>query len=90
MFVVLQSYHPETGRSHYFLIKRNYVLISVIQDVVDAMICNNKILVWPHQELKEYKMLGGKLIGVIPNFESLKTLRTIIKTLCENFHRLSL
>eukprot|EP00794_Sanderia_malayensis_P008327 gene8327-9220_t len=84
MFVILQSYHPETGSSHYFLIKRNHALISVIQDVVDAMICNSKILVWPHQELNEYRILGKKLIGVTPNFESLKTLRTIIKALCKD------
>ena len=89
MFVILQSYHPETGRSHYFLIKRNHVLLSVIQDVVDAMICNNKILVWPHQEQKEYRLLGEKLIGVIPNFESIRTLRTLIKTLCRDIPRVN-
>ena len=89
MFVIFQSYHPETGKSHYFLIKRKHVLLSVIQDVVDAMICNNNILVWPHQEQKEYRLLGEKLIGVINNFDSLKTLRTLIKTLCRDIPRVN-
>jgi len=56
---------------------------------VDAMICNNKILLWPHQEQKEYRLLGEKLIGVIHNFDSLKTLRTLIKTLCRDIPRVN-
>jgi len=46
-------------------------------------------LVWPHHEQKEYRLLGEKLIGVIPNFESLRTLRTLIKTLCRDIPRVN-
>ena len=38
----------------------------------------------PYQVQKEYRLLGEKLIGVIPNFQSLRTLRTFIKTLCRD------
>lgn len=47
------------------------------------MICNSKILAWPQLELKEYRMLDEKLIGVT-GFESLKTLTKVIKNLCKD------
>lgn len=78
-FCILQSYHPETKKSNYFLIKCNNTLIKVVTDVIDCLYDNIPLLQWLHNDVEELKSFGEVILGKVPNFEYLRSLRGFIK-----------
>lgn len=77
--VLLQSYHPEQKTFNAFLIEKNSLLLTVTQTIIDHMITESIITEWPHEEHKLLKKLGELNIGQVPNFESMKPLRSWLK-----------
>ena len=73
--VFLQSYHPEKKTFNTFLIqKNNLLLLTVTKTIIDHMITE-----WPHEENKLLKKLGELNFGQVPNFQSMKPLRSWVK-----------
>ena len=75
----LQSYHPETKSFNVFLIQKNNLLLTVAKTILDHMITESSISEWPHEENKLLKKLGELNIGKVPNFQSMKPLRSWVK-----------
>nr|XP_047128095.1 uncharacterized protein LOC124808932 [Hydra vulgaris] len=82
-YCILQSYHPETENSNYFIIQINYLLMSVIKEISDSILHSNPIKKWHHQEHSLLTTLGNNIVGKIPDFKELKPLRLYIKELVE-------
>ena len=80
-FCVLEAYHPETKKAIFFLVHRHDVLLTVMKCVTDSILKNIPIKDWPHIENKYLEQVGKNVIGRIPNFESLKPLRTFLNAL---------
>ena len=78
-FCILQSYHPETKSSIFFLIKRNNTLMNIVTDVIDCIYDGIPVLEWNHQDVIELHNFGKVIVGKIPNFDLLKPLRSFIK-----------
>ena len=73
-FCILQSYHPESKTSKFFIIKYNNTLMTIIKQIVDSMFDENHMLDWTHKKLS-----SCKLPGKVPNFELLQPPRSFIK-----------
>ena len=73
---ILESYHPETQEASFFLIKRDDVIISVIKDVTNSILKEKPLLEWSHSENNFYKRVGENVAGRIPDFASIKPLRS--------------
>ena len=56
-FTILQSYHPETQSSNFFLIKRDNTLMTV-KDVIDSILHDQPIMEWNHNEIFKVKGIG--------------------------------
>ena len=80
-FTILQSYHPESKSSHYFLIERDNLLISVVKEVAVHLLEKEPVHTWDHNEKKVLQNSGSQLMNKVPNFENLKLLRLYIKSL---------
>ncbi|XP_044165655.1 uncharacterized protein LOC122949663 [Acropora millepora] len=74
--VFLQSYHPEKKTFNTFLIQKNILLLTVTKTIIDHMITEHVITEWPHEENKLLKKLGELNFGQVPNFQSMKPLRS--------------
>ena len=83
-FCILQSYHPETESSKYSIIKRNITLMSIVKKVTDSIYQRERILTWEHTEVLELCSFEKSIIGIVPDFDSLKPLRTFIKKLSKS------
>ena len=59
-FCILQSYHPESKTSKFFIIKYNNTLMTIIQEIVDCIFDENHILDWDHTEIVEIQTLAKK------------------------------
>ena len=77
-FCILMSYHPESKSANYFMIKRDNLLWSVIKDVTDSILKKEPIIHWTHKENALFEKLEGNVFLRIPDFDSLKPLRTYI------------
>ena len=77
-YCILESCHPETQQPSFFLIKRDDVLISVIKDITNSILKEKPLLEWSHSENNVYKRLGENVAGRIPDFASIKPLRSHI------------
>ena len=77
--VFLQSYHPEKKTFNTFLIQKNNLLLTVTKTITDHMITEQVITEWPHEENKLLKKLGELNFGQVPNFQSMKPLRSWVK-----------
>ena len=77
--VFLQSYHPEKKTFNTFLIQKNNLLLTVTKTIIDHMITEHAITEWPHEENKLLKKLGELNFGQVPNFQSMKPLRSWVK-----------
>ena len=82
-FCILQSYHPETKTSKFFLIERNNVLMDIVIGVVNCIYNEEHLLDWVHEDVTELKNFSKACIGKIPNFDLLKGLRAYMKK-CAN------
>lgn len=83
-YCILESYHPETQQASYFLIKRDDVLMSVIKDITNRILKEKPLLEWSHSENNYYKRLGENVAGHIPDFASIKPLRSYINALVKS------
>ena len=52
-FCILQSYHPETKTSNFFIVKRNNTLTTIIKQLIYCILDNNHVLYWAHTEVLE-------------------------------------
>ena len=43
-FCILQSYHPETKTSNFFIVKHNDTLTIIIKQLIDCILDNNHVL----------------------------------------------
>ena len=43
-FCILQSYHPETKTSIFFIVKRNITLTTITKQMMDCILGNNHVL----------------------------------------------
>ena len=77
-FCILMSFHPESGKAKYFLIKRDDTLFSVCKCVTDSVLEKKVISEWPHTENNTYSKLGKILCGTLPDFSKLKLLRSYV------------
>ena len=59
-FCILQSYHPESKTSKFFIIKYKNTLMTIIQEIVDCIFDENHILDWDHTEIVEIQTLAKK------------------------------
>ena len=60
----------------FFLIKRDDVLMSVLKDITNSILKEEPLWEWSHSENNYYKRLGEDVAGRIPNFASIKLLRS--------------
>jgi len=81
---ILESYHPETQQASFFLVKRDDVLMSVIKDITNSIINEKPLLEWSHSENNYCKRLGENVAGRIPDFASIKPLRSHINALVKS------
>ena len=47
-FCLLQSYHPESKTSNFFIVKHNNTLSTIIKQLIDCILDNNHVLDWVH------------------------------------------
>ena len=80
---ILMSYHPETNNSNCFLIRKNNQILNVIKTITDSVINQVPILDWEHKKAP-FSNLEKCLIGKIPDFQSLKSLRIYINKLARS------
>ena len=78
-FCILQSYHPETKASIFFIVKRNNTLTTIIKQLIDSILDNNHILDWAHTEVSELHGFAKEILGKVPTFEFLRPVRIYIK-----------
>lgn len=83
-YCILESYHPETQQVSFFLVKRDDVLMSVIKDITNSILNEKPLLEWSHSEHNYYKRLGENVAGRIPDFASIKPLRSHINLLVKS------
>ena len=82
-YTIVESYSPEKKIANFFLVKKHNVPLDVMKCVTDSILTNIPIPNWPHTEHKKLKMLGELILGRIPNFETLSSLRSLIKDHCK-------
>ena len=60
-FYILQSYHPESKTSKFFIIKYNNTLMTIIKEIVDCIFDENHMLDWDHPEIVERQTCKANL-----------------------------
>ena len=69
-FCILQSYHPESKTSKFFIIKyNNNTLMTIIKEIVDCIFDENHMLDWDYTEIVELQTFAKQILGKVPNFE---------------------
>ena len=84
LYCIVMSYHPETKSAKYFRIEKDSILLTVIKDITDSILLKKPITTWHHKENKCFKELELKVIHRIPDFQSLRSLRSYIQNLLGN------
>ena len=87
-YCIIMSYHPESKTANYFLVQRNTLLWSVIKIIVDSIRTRGPIFEWKHKENKSLSDLEKNVFGRIPEFESLKPLRSYINKLARSIQKI--
>ena len=77
-FCILQSYHPESKTSKFFIIKHNNTLMTIIKEIVDCIFDENHMLDGDHTEIVEVETFAKQIFGKVPNFELLRPLRAFV------------
>ena len=83
-YCILESYHSETQQASFFLIKRDDVLMSIIKAITNSILNEKPLLEWSHSENNYCKRLGENVAGRIPDFESIKPLKSYINALVKS------
>ena len=83
-YYILESYHPETQQASFFLIERDDVFMFVIKDITNSILNEKPLLEWSHSDNNYYKRLGENVAGRIPDFASIKPLRSYINALVKS------
>ena len=78
-FCILQSYHPETKTSNFFIVKRNNTLTTIIKQLIYCILDNNHVLYWAHTEVLELHGFAKEILGKVSIFELLRPVRFYIK-----------
>ena len=78
-FCILQSYHPETKTSNFFIVKHNNALSTIIKQLIDCILDNNHVLGWAHIGISELHGFAKEILGKVPTFEFLRPVRIYIK-----------
>ena len=86
-YCIVESYSPEKKTANFFLVERHNVLLDVIKCITDSILTNTPIPKWPHTEHKKLKQLGEVVLGRTPTFETLSSLRSLIKDHCKTLPR---
>ena len=71
-FCILQSYHPETKISNFFIIKgfnNNNTLPTIIKQLIDCILGSNHVLNWAHSEDSELHGFTKDIFRKVPTFE---------------------
>ena len=71
-------YHPDSKSAIYFWVTQHNLLQDVIEIVANSIYHKTPIQEWPHRENETLKKIEKNILGGVPDFESLKTLRTYI------------
>ena len=87
IIILLLSYHPESKTGNFFLIRKNYALLAIMQEICQCILTDSKIIDWKHSEDKTMRKLGEKLVLKDFEFKNLLPLRTHIKSLCKDIPR---
>ena len=58
--------------------------MSVIKDITNSILKEKPLLEWSHSENNYYKCLGENVAGHIPDFASIKSLRSYINALVKS------
>ena len=80
-YAILQSYHPETKSSSFFIIPRNNEFWAATKDVLDSLMENRPLFEWSHNDLKDLRNFGNKVKGTRLTFDSLRTFRAYVSKL---------
>ena len=70
-FCILQSYHPESKTSKFYIIKYTNTLMTITKEIVDCMFDENHMLDWAHKETVELQTFVKQILGKAPNFKLL-------------------
>ena len=62
-FHILQSYHPESKTSKFFIIKYNNTLMTIIKEIVDCMFDKSHMLYWADKEIVELQTFAKQILG---------------------------
>ena len=89
-YCILESCHPETQQASFFLVKTDNVLMSVTKDITNSILNDKPLLEWSHSENNYCKRLGENVAGRIPDFASIKPLRSYINTVVKSVPRVEL
>ena len=75
-FCILQSYHPESKTSKFFIIEYNNTLMTIIKEIADCMFDEKTCPTGLIKKLSNYKLLPNKfeLPHELPNAVGLITL----------------
>ena len=65
----LQSYLPEKDTSNFFYIRRNDLLLNVVQEICDHILLNTVFTGWHNDDHPQLSKLGEQLFGHTANFE---------------------
>ena len=60
-FCILQSYHPESKTSKFFIIEYNNTLMTIIKETADCMFDENYMLDWTHKEIAELQTFAKQI-----------------------------
>ena len=61
--------------------------MSVVKDITNSILNDKPLLEWSHSENNYYKRLGENVAGRIPDFASIKPLRSYINTVVKSVPR---
>ena len=78
-FCILQSYHPETKTSNFFIVKRNNTSTTIIKQLVDSILDNIMFLIGHILQVSELHGFAKEILGKVSTFELLRPVRTYIK-----------
>ena len=79
----IMLYHPDSMSAIYFWVTQHNLQRDVIEIAVNSIYHKTPIQQWPHRENETLKKIEKNILGGVPDFESLKTLRTYINKIAK-------
>ena len=62
-FCLLQSYHPESKTSNFFIVKHNNTLSTIIKQLIDCILDNNHVVDWVYTEVSKFHGFAKEILG---------------------------